>query len=61
MTPQKPLSNLTAVILARADELAQPKPNEAVLATCDLFMAQAVREAAHYPDYLIRNQPPEDA
>ena len=58
---QKPLSDLAAITLARADELKQPKPNEAVIAACDLFMAEAVRQAAKYPDYMIKNQPPEDA
>lgn len=59
MIPQKPLSDLAAVILARAEELAQPKPSELVIATCDMFMVAATREASLSPSFIEATQPKE--
>jgi hypothetical protein len=54
------LSNLAAVCLARAEELAQERPNAAMLAACDLFMADAVRASYRVTTFVTHNQPRED-
>lgn len=60
MPSGRTLSHLCAVTLARADELAQRKPNAAVLAACYLFMADAVRAAQRTPTFITRSLPVED-
>jgi hypothetical protein len=52
------LTNLSAVTLARYEEMNTPPypGQEAVLKACELFLAVAVREAARIPDYLLLKQ-----
>lgn len=53
-----PMSHLAAVTLARANELDQLQPCEAVVAACDIFMADAVRAAVRTPSFITKSQPP---
>lgn len=55
-----PISHLAAVTLARHAELSQEKPNEAVIAVCDMFMADAVRDAAGASQFIVKSQPKEN-
>ena len=54
------LSHLQAVTHALHDELRQPLPNQAVLASCTLFIAAATRPAKQLQVVKDRHMPRED-
>lgn len=51
-------SDYLAVLVVKQDELAQPTPNKAVLATCDLFLA--VMQPPLFTTFLEKSLPKGD-
>lgn len=51
-------SDYLAVLVAKQDELAQPKPNGAVIAACDFFLS--MMQPPLFTTFLEKSQPTGD-
>lgn len=54
------ISQLSIIVQVRADEAAQKKPNDCVLAACDLFKAAAWKQAAERTQFSVMGLPAEE-